>query len=41
MIYFLILQGLPQATTSSGISLVTIEPAPMIVFFPIVIPSKI
>ena len=37
----LILAGLPYTTTLSGTFLVTMDPAPIIELFPILIPSKI
>lgn len=38
---FITLHGLPTATTSDGISLVTTEPAPMVTLSPIVTPGRI
>ena len=39
--YFITLQGFPAATTLSGISLVTTEPAPIVTLLPIVTPGSI
>ena len=40
-ISLIILQGLPAATTLSGIHLVTTEPAPIVTLLPIVTPGRI